>query len=321
MRSKLAIPSWLAVALIASGCGSSAATTDLDSGVSVDSAVAVDPSMTIDSGLPVTPDADGGPNPAAAGGRPGTDDAAANLAPVADAEAADGRTSDGRGGASAADASGGQPADAHGGADGSLPVASGAGDASTPPTSAFTCTLLIGIQATEEWYTAGFETMVDNSRWELIWVHSGFVELWANPADPIWSTGITSPCAQGGTQPDRVIFVPLNYNYTTLAEWTPAITAAVANIHAKYSSAKRIELMTFIRAPGNVACPQAPAPRSTITQAQDEAMAAVAAANPGLVVVAPRFEVKTCNEFSSNPPHPTTAGAGAWATMMASYYR
>jgi hypothetical protein len=194
-------------------------------------------------------------------------------------------------------------------------------DASTPPTSAFTCTLLIGIQATEEWYIAGFETMVDNTRWELMWYHSGFVELWANPNDPVWATAITSPCAANADKPDRVIFVTLNYLNDTLAFWSPNVNAVVANIQAKYPSAKRIELMTFIRAPGNMACPQAPAPRSTITPAQDQSMAMAAAANPGLVFVAPQFEAASCNQYSSNPPHPTAAGATAWATMMANYYR
>jgi len=194
-------------------------------------------------------------------------------------------------------------------------------DASTPPTSAFTCTLLIGIQATEEWYIAGFETMVDNTRWELMWYHSGFVELWANPNDPVWATSITSPCAANADKPDRVIFVTLNYLNDTLAFWSPNVNAVVANIQAKYPSAKRIELATFIRAPGNMACPQAPAPRSTITPAQDQSMAMAAAANPGLVFVAPPFEVASCDQYSSNPPHPTAAGATAWATMMANYYR
>lgn len=232
------------------------------------------------------------------------------------------RTSDAA--SAATDAAGGATADAQVTTMPALPDAGSvaiAGDAGTPPTSAFTCTLLIGIQATEEWYIAGFETMVDNSKWELIWVHSGFVELWANASDPIWQTAITSPCTQNSTRPDRVIFVALNYIETTSTFWTPTMTSAVANIQAKYPSVKRIELMTFIRAPGNMACSQAPAPRSTITPAQDQAADIVAAANPGLVFVAPKFEVKSCNEYSNNPPHPSAAGATAWATMMANYYR
>ncbi len=189
------------------------------------------------------------------------------------------------------------------------------------PASAYACTLMIGIQATEEWYNFGFETMVDNSKWELIWVHSGFVELWANPSDPVWSTAVTSPCALNPGKPDRVIFLALNFLYTTAAEWNPVVTMAVDNIKTKYPSAKRIELMSFIRAPGNNACSQAPAPRSTITPAQDDAMAISAAANPGLVFVAPKFEAKTCAEFSSNPPHPSPAGVTAWVKLMADYYR
>ena len=50
-------------------------------------------------------------------------------------------------------------------------------------------------------------------------------------------------------------------------------------------------------------------------------MAMVAAANPGLVVVTPKFEAKSCNEFSSNPPHPSPAGVTAWVKLMGDYYR
>jgi len=46
-----------------------------------------------------------------------------------------------------------------------------------------------------------------------------------------------------------------------------------------------------------------------------------AAADPTRVFVAPRFEAKTCSEFSSNPPHPSPAGVTAWVKMMADYYR
>jgi hypothetical protein len=203
---------------------------------------------------------------------------------------------------------------------------SGAGAAGTAGSSAggsisYTCTLVIGITATQEWYDAGFESVVDNSKWELIYVHSGFVELWANAKDPVWSAAVLSPCAQNASNPDRVIFVALNFDFNTLDQWLPPITAAVKNLQAKYQSAKRIELMTFIRAPADQPCAQAPAKRSTITPAQDDAMAMVAAVNPGLVVVAPKFEAKTCDEFTSNPPHPTTAGASAWANMVGAYYR
>ena len=59
---------------------------------------------------------------------------------------------------------------------------SGEGGASS---GSFTCTLVIGILATSQWWNAGFTKLVNGAKWELIWVHSGFVELWANPNDPI----------------------------------------------------------------------------------------------------------------------------------------
>ena len=324
MRSNMAAWASIALALaVAPACGpASPATTAPDSGPAGAPGNGASPPLGATppgaTSPPATtpPAADG--NDAAATAPP-VDGPAAGVAPTTPNPAQGGDAAGGRDGAGGE--AGGGPADAAS-KSGPLPDAATIPiDASTPPTSAFTCTLLIGIEATEEWYIAGFETMVDNTRWELMWYHSGFVELWANPNDPVWSTAITSPCAQNANKPDRVIFVPLNYLNDTLAFWTPNVTAAVANIQAKYPSAKRIELMAFIRAPGNMACPQAPAPRSTITPAQDESMAMVAAANPGLVFVAPQFEAKSCSDYTSNPPPPTAAGATAWATMLASYYR
>ena len=184
----------------------------------------------------------------------------------------------------------------------------------------YSCTLVIGILATQQWWDAGFPKLVNASKWELIWVHSGFVQLWADPNDPVWKTAITSPCAQNSTTPDRILFVALNFDYNMLSQWLPPLTATVKNLQAKYPSVKRIEVGTFVRAPGDMACPQAPAPRSTITPAEDDAIAMVAQANPNLVFVAPKFEASSCSEFTSNPPHPTAAGAKAWAEMIAQHY-
>jgi hypothetical protein len=200
------------------------------------------------------------------------------------------------------------------------PPAGDAPPATTVDDGNYTCTMIIGINATSEWYTQGFETMVDNAKFEIIRVHSGFVELWADPKNGVWNTGPSSACAQNANNPDRVVFVALNFDQTTLDWWLPPVTAVVKNLQAKYSNLKRIELQTFVRAPGDMPCPQAPAKRSTISPAEDQAIAMVAAMNPSLVKVSPKFEAKTCSEFSGNPPHPSAAGGKAWAKMMADYY-
>src|SRR4051812_8509097 len=54
------------------------------------------------------------------------------------------------------------------------------------PKGPYTCSLVIGIQATADWFNGGFESMVDKDRWELKAVHSGFINYWADPKNDIW---------------------------------------------------------------------------------------------------------------------------------------
>jgi hypothetical protein len=277
-----------------------------------------------------TGDETGGSGGNASGGKSGDEPSATGGTP-----ATGGKTGGGTGGTPAATGgtpastggsvgSGGSDDPGEGGSSGSLDA--GATPDAEPPTTGpatgpFTCTLMIGINATDEWWTQGFEGMVDNAKWEIVRVHSGFVELWADPKNGVWGTKPSSACAQNADNPDRVIFVGLNFDTTTLEQWVPPLTNVVKNLKAKYSNLKNIELATFVRAPGNKPCPQAPAKRSTIAPAEDEAIAMVAAANPGLVIASPKFEAKTCGEFSGNPPHPSASGGKAWAIMMAEHYK
>jgi hypothetical protein len=194
------------------------------------------------------------------------------------------------------------------------------------PLQTFTCTLVLGTNQTAEWFDVGFEDLVDGSKWQLIHAHSAFVELWADPDDGVWSSPITSPCAQGASTPDRIIFLALAggpngglSNYA-LEKWLPLLNADLKNIRARYPSARRIELMSYLRGPKNGTCPGTPEHRTVVFPSQDEAMAMVAAANPGLVAVAPRWEARSCADFGNNPPHPTPQAAMAWARMIAEHY-
>jgi hypothetical protein len=162
--------------------------------------------------------------------------------------------------------------------------------------------------------------MVDNARWELVRVHSGFVDLWANPTSALWNTGPTSTCATNAKTPDRIIFVGLRVEWTDKAQWVQALTAVVKNLKAKYPSAKHIELATFVRAPGNKPCGSRPAYRSTIHPSQDEAIAEVVATEPGFLSASPKFEVDACSDFSGNPPHFSAAGTKVVAKKIAEHY-
>jgi hypothetical protein len=192
-----------------------------------------------------------------------------------------------------------------------------------PPAGAasadFVCTLVIGIKETGEWFNAGFEAVVDNARWEVIPVHNGHLELWADPQNALWSMKPGSPCTRNAAAPDRVIFVGTNYDYTTTGEFVPRLTAVVHNLQAKFAGLRRIELMTYVRAPGNVPCPGNLSEKTYIKAAQDEANELVAQAFAGLVFVAPKFEVRSCSDFSM-PPHFTSAAAMAAARAIGAHY-
>lgn len=214
---------------------------------------------------------------------------------------------------SAADAAPGPPVDAGAPAEAGRP----------PPDAAaavdFTCNLVIGIKATGEWFNAGFESVVENARWEVISVHNGHLELWADPKNSLWSLEPSSPCAKNAKAPDRVVFVGTNYDYTTTEEFVPKLVAVVQNLQARYPSLARIELQTYVRAPGNTPCPGDLSIKTYIKAAQDESNALVARMFPGLVFVSPKFEVRACSDYSM-PPHFTPAAAMAAAKSIGAHY-
>ena len=192
------------------------------------------------------------------------------------------------------------------------------------PSSAtsFSCSLVIGPKATAEWFNAGFEQLVPDGQWELLAVTAGWIEAWADPAYPAWTSMPSSPCA---TAPDRVIFVGVDRNHDSdqvaREEWIRLLKAVVGNLTAKFSTLRRIELATFVRAPGNIPCAASFPKKSWIDPVQDEANTIVSSMFPTMVTVAPKFEVQSCADFGGNPPHFSTVAAPAVAIAIASHYK
>jgi hypothetical protein len=192
----------------------------------------------------------------------------------------------------------------------------------TVSTGPFNCTLLIGIASTKQWFDAGFEKLVDNAKWEVVGIHSGFIQGWADPKGAYWNTAPSSACAMNPKNPDRVIMEALwlHWEDATVDQWVPQLVAVVNNIKAKFPAIKRIELSTFPRAPGDKPCAVSMPFKSWIRPEQDMAEEKVAAMFPDLVVAGPKFKVATCADFGGNPPHFSGSGATATAKMIADYY-
>src|SRR5262245_17632174 len=251
------------------------------------------------------------------GGGGGTGGGAGSGGGAGGAPALGGSTGSGGGGAGGGAAGGGGSVDA-GGAD------RGGGADAVGPTG-FVCSQVTAMTLTREWYDAGFESFVAGDRWQLKAREHGYITEWANPNSDFWNEPIESPCANGSTSPDHVVLTVLSWApacCVTQPEWDTQINQAIANLKAKYSGLKRIDLMTVIRGAGNMLCPAPPAVGETIVipPELDAALAAAAAQFPNFVFVAPKFEAPNCAAFSGGGPHLTTAGNTAVARMIASYF-
>jgi len=167
--------------------------------------------------------------------------------------------------------------------------------------SNFVCSWVLGIHTTHEWFVAGFENIVDNARWECSGIEMAQFG-WANPNSTLWQSPIESPCTTNSKTPDRIVFTGVDGVSTTVAEFLPQYVSVVNIIKTKFPSVKRIDLMTLARAPGDMECIGANRSGSSyIKPAQDEAIAMTVAMYPGFVFATPKWEVKSCSDFTLCP--------------------
>jgi len=189
------------------------------------------------------------------------------------------------------------------------------------PGKDFVCNQVTGLQATGQWYAAGFEQDgLDDAHWQAKTQHLAYIEKWADPTHAVWSQAITSPCAQGSDDPDRVVFVGFSPPSMTEAVWEAALVADITTIKAKYPAVKEIDVMSMVRAPGNQLCPGNSDALVMIAPYVDEAIAAAVARFPGLAVVGPQIYAPNCDAFVTNDTDLTPAGAAAVAKEVAAYF-
>src|SRR5204863_343843 len=84
----------------------------------------------------------------------------------------------------------------------------GAGGGANGP---FVCNQVTGGKLTEEWFIAGFETVVDNARWQVKWREDAYVEQWADAQSSFWTAQVDSTCATSTNAPDRLVFGTVSF--------------------------------------------------------------------------------------------------------------
>jgi lysophospholipase L1-like esterase len=261
------------------------------------------------------PVVDGGSPPPASGGASGS--AAPNASSGVGASGAGPGPDAGTGAVDSAapDAQGGTDADTSGapGPD------AGADDAAAP--GPFTCSWVLGIHTTQEWFQAGFLNVVDPTRWEASGIEMAQFN-WQDANSGLWTQAFSSAtsCAKNAKTPDRIVFCGVDGASTTVAQFLPEYVKVVNNIKTKFPSVKRIDLMTLARAPGDKECIGANRSGSSyIKAAQDDAIAMMVAMYPGFVFSTPKWEVQACSDFGLCP-HISLAANMTLAKTMGQYF-
>ncbi len=215
------------------------------------------------------------------------------------------------------------------GQDGATDSQGGTGPSAGP----FTCTMVLGLFTTSQWFngtTPGGASKtflqqpgIDATKWEGKMQKYSYVEKWADPMNALWSLTTANPCAANPTTPDRVLFVAFSPDTKhDQPTFQALIEKVIANIQAKYPSAKEIDLLTMGRAPGNMLCPNNSDTDTVIGAYEDDAFQAIADASNGLIKVGPKYYVPDCQNsyiFANDTDYTTTA-ANSLAIQNATYY-
>ena len=195
----------------------------------------------------------------------GTAGASANTAGTSAAGTASGGSNAAVSGSGGASSNAGTTATGTGG--GGQATAGGSGGTSAGgtaggplPEGPFGCTMYMGAYLTMEWWNTGlFEgtgdaAKVNSDNWELKWHHHAHVSEWRKADSPFWlnegnpmddaqGAPIQSPCKATPEQPDRVVFLAIDWELLTEADWISGLNDCVTNIKAKIPSAKRVDIV------------------------------------------------------------------------------
>jgi hypothetical protein len=208
--------------------------------------------------------------------------------------------------------------------------------------------MYMGAYLTMEWWNTGqFEgksgdvARVNGDNWELKWHHHAHITEWRKADSPFWlnegnpmddaqGAPIQSPCTTNPDKPDRVVFLAIDWELLTEADWIAGLDDCATNIKAKIPSAKRVDIVTLVRCPDNMMCnPNADygpgandsAPRQDcyVPDYVDSAIAKVIAAQPGYLTSGPKLEMAMCNP-SHDGAHMTGDGNQQAAKDYAAFY-
>jgi hypothetical protein len=131
---------------------------------------------------------------------------------------------------------------------------------------------VIGFSQTAHWYQGraetaegqssrgalrGFQAIVNNDHWQLLWQGGAGVEEWSSPDFDGWSQPVVSPCAEMTASPDRVLLTisgDLGNDVSVAQAWADEIDRAVTTITMKFPDVRQVVLQPVVGGPDDSLC-------------------------------------------------------------------
>src|SRR3989304_6102412 len=125
-----------------------------------------------------------------------------------------------------------------------------------PPPVGFLCNQIVGFSQNRERVgeAPGFESGVEDARWQLVWESGASIGRWAVPSYGGWSSQPVSPCAENSQTPDRIILTITGEFQSDPLLWVDAIQNAVPDARARYPAGRQILLQPVVGGPGHALC-------------------------------------------------------------------
>ncbi len=208
----------------------------------------------------------------------------------------------------------------------------------------FLCTQVIGFSQTAQWYKGvtdaranpfdaaslrGFQSIIDNGRWQLLWRNGAGVERWSDPDFEGWNRPLEAPCIERSVSPDRVLLTisgDLGDVVNDPQVWADEIDRAVTTITVKYPDVRQVILQPVVGGPDDAVC-NSPQGRGQVRAsvnhpAIDQAIAVVAQAPSTAVQVVIGFSptVADCAEYRDGKGHLTETGADRVGRDIGRFY-
>ena len=202
---------------------------------------------------------------------------------------------------------------------------SGGGDSPSVAPVGAGCTLVIGFSVTEDWFRVGaFETEpgIDDSAWEVLALGGHDVMLWSDPALAAFSRAPSSPCR---ADPDRIVFqvAAQRWRSESTGAIVDALRASIDNFHAKWPTARVIELIPIVGGPDGRPCPFGASKAGVVDASEmnpvmNDVIAVVA--NGSDVVAGPDPLLADCLQYADVRGHLTEDGSRYIASVLAEHY-